>query len=129
MEEDAKIRFLFKNVQHSGLQADIAALKSSIITSIVGTISYTPVCNHISTVVSQLPEFMSKERNISVVGTDSGSQSIYKTDGFINANEWIPNWKDLSFDDKKKVIVKRKKLGIGLEAGGKGDNKSCGVAK
>ena len=87
MEEDAKIRFLFKNVQHSGLQADIAALKSSIITSIVGTISYTPVCNHISTVVSQLPEFMSKERNISVVGTDSGSQSIYKTDGFINANE------------------------------------------
>ena len=129
MEEDAKIRFLFKNVQHSGLQSDIAALKASITTSAVGTISYTTVCNHLSAVVSQLPEFISKGRNVSGVVTDSGSQSIYKTDGSINANEWIPNWNDLSFEDKKKVIAERKKLGIRLGAGGKGDNKSGGVAK
>ena len=42
MEEDAKIRFLFKNVQHSGLQSDIAALKASITTSAVGTIFHIP---------------------------------------------------------------------------------------
>ena len=129
MEEDAKIRFLFKNVQHSGLQSDIAALKASITTSAVGTISYTTVCNHLSTAVSQLPEFILKGRNVSGVVTYSGSQSIYKTDGSINANEWIPNWNDLSFEDKKKVIAERKKLGIRLGAGGKGDNKSGGVAK
>ena len=108
MKEDAKIRFLFKNVQHSGLQADIAVLKASITTSIVETILYTIVCNHLSTVVSQLPEFIPKGRNISGVGTDSGSQSIYKTDGSINANEWIPNWKDMSFDDKNNFIAERK---------------------
>ena len=74
MEEDAKIRFLFKNVQHSGLQSDIAALKASITTSAVGTISYTTVCNHLSTAVLQLPEFISKGRNVSGFVTDSESQ-------------------------------------------------------
>ena len=60
MEEDAKIRFLFKNIQHSGLEADIAAMKASITTSQPGTITYSTVCNHMSTAVSQLPEFITR---------------------------------------------------------------------
>ena len=52
MEEDAKMRFLFKNMQHSGLDADIAALKASITTNPAGTITYSTVYNHFSTAVS-----------------------------------------------------------------------------
>jgi len=55
MEEGAIIRFLFKNIHHSRLDADIAALKASITTNPNGTIIYSTVCNHLSTAVSQLP--------------------------------------------------------------------------
>lgn len=120
MTEDAKIRFLFKNVQHPELKSEIAALKASITTSPPGTLTYTTVCNHLSTAVSQLPEYTSKGRNISGVSVGDGSPSIYKSDGSIKVDEFIPNWKDLSTEDKRKVLAERKKLKIKLGSGGKG---------
>ena len=41
MEEDAKIRFLFKWVEYLDLQKSIEALKAQMITNPSGTVSYT----------------------------------------------------------------------------------------
>ena len=70
MEEDAKMRFIFRNIQHSGLEANIAAIKASITTNPAGTVTYITVCNNLSTSVSQLPDVIVKGRNISFVERD-----------------------------------------------------------
>ena len=82
MPEGAKIRFLFKKVQHSGLQIAIASLEAS---QTSGTnLTYTQVANHLSTKVSTLPEYISKNRNISAVGTSVSSMSSGGSDASIH---------------------------------------------
>ena len=54
MSEDAKIRFLFKKVQHTGLQPAIEALKVRQSTS--EDLTYTQAANHISKAESELPD-------------------------------------------------------------------------
>ena len=123
MEEDAKIRFLFKNIQHSGLEADIAALKASITTNPAGTITYSTVCNHLSTAVSQLPEFIAKGRNISSVDRDdTSSLSCYRDDGTLILDEYLPDWMSYPGDTKKKILSERARLGVKLGRGGKGQH-------
>ena len=46
MEEDVKICFLFKQVDHSDLQKPIKVLKAHIVTNPSDTVSYTTVANH-----------------------------------------------------------------------------------
>jgi hypothetical protein len=101
LTEDAKVRYLFKRVQHPGLQNAIEALKTQ---QTLGTvITYTTAANHLSTAVSELPDYISKNRNISQLGVrfsddTSGnpeSSTIYKEDGKINTG-FIPNWRSLS---------------------------------
>ena len=58
MTEDAKIRFVFKKINHEGLQTTVEALKTKIATETPGTVTYTTVANHISTAVSELPDFI-----------------------------------------------------------------------
>ena len=117
MTEDAKIRFLFNKVQHSGLQSTVDALKARITTSPVGTITYTTVANHLSTAVSELPEYVSRHRNISATGTSprggGGGQegSVYNSDGSIITG-YINNWRELSREDKQVVLDERARLGI-----------------
>jgi len=124
MEEDAKIRFLFKNIHHSGLDADIAALKASITTNATGTITYSTVCNHLSTSVSQLPDFIAKGRNISSVDRDDAtSLSCYRDDGTLILDEYLPDWMSYPGDTKKKILSERARLGIKLGRGGKGQYK------
>ena len=54
MLEEAKVRFLFRKVQHTGLRSSTNTLKASHTT---GTnISYTMAANHLSTTTSELPE-------------------------------------------------------------------------
>ena len=55
MEEDVKIRFLFKQVEHSDLHKSIEALKYHMETTPSGKVSYTKSANHLSTAVSYLP--------------------------------------------------------------------------
>ena len=128
MEEDAKIRFIFKNIQHSGLGPDIAALKASITTSPAGSVSYTIVCNHLSTSVSQLPEFVSQQRNVSAIGqtNETDGQLPQNADGSLKVDEWLPNWHQLSKEDKQKIISERRRLGLRLGKGGKGTNDAVG---
>ena len=123
MEEDAKIRFLFKNIQHSGLEADIAALKASITTNPTGTITYSTVCNHLSTAVLQLPEFIAKGRSISSVDRDdTSSLSCYRDDGTLILDEYLPDWMSYPGDTKKKILSERARLGVKLGRGGKGQH-------
>eukprot|EP00957_Ditylum_brightwellii_P206430 15348383-Ditylum_brightwellii.AAC.1 len=55
MEEDAKIRFLFKKIIKQGLQATVEALKVRITIGGPRSVSYTSATNHLSTAVSKLP--------------------------------------------------------------------------
>ena len=58
MKEDAKLRFLFDKTQHPSLTATVAVLEAPITAG--ATISYTTAANHLSTAVSKLTEFQSK---------------------------------------------------------------------
>ena len=114
MTEDAKIRFLFRKVQHTGLKGPIDALKAQQTAGV--DISYTMAANHLTTAVSELPEYISKNsRNISGVQQDGketkGSDAIYNADGTVNTGR-IPGWHSLSFKDKKIVYDERKRKGI-----------------
>ena len=123
MSEDAKIRFLFKKVQHPNLQSAIEALKARLATN--DAVTYTQAANHLSTAVSELPEFLAKNRNI--CGVNSGttttptntSSGIYNADGSIITGH-IPTWRSLSLADRNLVFAERERLGIGK--GSKGSN-------
>ena len=43
MAEDAKIRFLFNKINHSGLESAVKAMKAKITTKPTGTVTYTTV--------------------------------------------------------------------------------------
>ena len=58
MPEEAKLRFLFRKVQHTGLRSSIDALKASQTTGT--TISYTMAENHFSTATSEIPGYIAK---------------------------------------------------------------------
>ena len=83
MGEDAKIRFLFRKITHLGLSNAIEAMKAKIITDPPGTVTYTTVANHLSTAVSELPDYIAKNRNISSVG-NVNINGIYNADSLIN---------------------------------------------
>ena len=113
MAEDAKVSFLFKRVQHSGLQAAIEALKAQ---QIAGTVvTYTMAANHLSTAVSELPEYLNKNRTIAALGSENkgrkGSAILYYEDGSVKTG-FIPGWHKLSRSDKDIVITERKRQGI-----------------
>ena len=112
MAEDAKIRFLFKKIQHSGLSSAIEAMKAKITLEPPGTVTYTTVANHISTAVSELPDYVAKNRNVSGLHHDSASNSIFNADGKINTGHHS-NWLKYSPADRKKVNDERARLGLG----------------
>ena len=122
MLEDAKVRFLFERTQHAGLQGHVQALKASITTGTA--VPYTTAANHLSTAVSELPDYVAAHRKVAGLttgtGNDTGGGGIYNADGSIAADKYIPNWSDLSKEDRLKVMNERKRLGIRLGKGGKG---------
>ncbi len=124
MADDAKVRFLFKKVQHNGLESAKAALKAQQTT---GTrVTYNTAANHLATAVSELPEYIQKNRNVSAVGANSGqkgSDAIYNSDGSINTGH-IPTWRSLSRADKDIVTHERKRLGIKGGKNGNNDGKN-----
>ena len=133
MEEEAKIRFLFKKIEHTGLQSAIEAMRARITTSTT-PITYSTVANHMSTAVSMLPEYIARNRNVSLVATDraqDGDSPIHNEDGSIKTG-YIENWRDLSRQQRESVMKERTRLGIKLEKkGGKdgGGNKKGKASK
>lgn len=118
MLEDARLRFLFKKVEHPDLKVTIAALKTRMIDT---NVTYTEAANHIATAVSELPEYISKNRNISGVTTGNdasgtSSSSIRKPDGTIITGH-IPSWRNLSSSDRAIVFAERERLGLTKKKG------------
>ena len=62
MSDEAKVRFLFRKVQHDGLRSSIDALKALETAGTV--ITYTMAANHLSTAVSELPEYLAKKQEM-----------------------------------------------------------------
>ena len=95
-------------------------------TQTTGTvIIYTIAANHLSTVVTELPEYIAKNARtvscIQVAGGSGSSDSIHNEDGSINTGH-ISNWKSLLFKDQKIFIDESKRLGIKYKSkGGAGD--------
>ena len=67
-------------------------------------LTYLTCANHLSARVSELPEYLIKNRNVSGVGTQDGNDGggnigncvgIYNADGSIRTGH-ISNWKSLS---------------------------------
>jgi hypothetical protein len=122
--EDQKVRLLFKKVEHKDLDSAIKALKAR---QIDGTqLTYTMAANHLSTAVSELPEYLVKNRNISGVGSSNsggGKSGIYAADGSIKTG-YISDWRSLSKEERSKVVAERKRLGVQGGRGGKGTSQS-----
>ncbi len=109
--EDAKIRFLFKKIQNSGLAAEVAALKAKRNSDT--DLSFTSIANQLAAAVSDLPETVSmKSRSVSFLNSsDTKKSPITKRDGSIFTG-YYPNWGKLTREDQKKVLDERKRLGI-----------------
>ena len=95
MTEDAKIRFLFKQVQCTGLAGAIEAMKAKITTEPADTVTYTTVANHISTAVSELPDYIAKNRRVSSVTSGTPIQGILRAKGDIFTGHY-DNYQELS---------------------------------
>lgn len=122
MAEDAKIRFLFQAIQHKDLIVAVEALKAQRTAG--SELSYTACCNHLTTAVSELPEFQQRNRNISAakVGAVQFKSNIYNDDGTINVTGNIKDWDKLPMSEKRIVFKERKRLGVKFGGGNKGNN-------
>ena len=124
MTEDAKIRFLFKKVNHEGPQSTLDAMKTKIATEVAGAVTYTTVANHLATAVSELPDFLARNRNVSGInaaaaagggGSNFGPgphHGIYNKDNTVHTGHH-PNWSNMTADDRKAVNDERARLGLG----------------
>ena len=110
---EAKVRLIFRKVQHTGLRSYIDALKASQTTGTI--ISYTMAAKHLSTATSELPEYIAKNAiNVSgfqVGNGTKGGDGIYNGYESINTGQ-IPSWKSLPFKDRNLVIDESMLLGI-----------------
>ena len=105
ISDEAKVRFLFRKVQHPGIRSSIDALKAPKTTGT--TISYTMAANYLSTATSELPYYISKNaRNVSGIQVGDGTKGgdgIYNGDGSMITGH-TPNWKLLPFKYLKLAI-------------------------
>ena len=127
LTENAKVRELLKRVQNNQLQDTVKALR---VRFDLDGISYTEAANHLTSAVSELPEYLlarcvSSLKRICGGGSEKGKNkfkrdSIYADDGTIFTG-YYSNWKSLSKEDRDKVIAEWKKKNT--NGGVKNDNK------
>ena len=126
MSEEAKIKFLFKAIQHKDLLVAVESLKAQQTAG--SNLTYTACCNHLTTAVTEIPEYIQRTRNVSGVkhGTVKFSSSIYNEDGTINATGSIKDWETIPMSEKRLVYKECKRLGVksgSSNSGGKGGSK------
>ena len=115
LTENAKVRELLKRVQHNQLQDTDKTLH---VRFDLDRISYTEAANHLTSAVSELPEYLLAHRVSSLKpirggGSDKGKRkfkrdSIYADDRTIFTG-YYRNWKSFSKEDHDKVISEWKK--------------------
>ena len=121
ISEEAKIRFLFKKINHERLVKTVEAMTIKIATEVIGVVTYTTIANYISTAVSELPDYLLRNRNVSgVTNTRVGSQSgpgphyiIFNQNNTIHTGHHSTWMTTMDTGDKKKVHNERAKLGLG----------------
>ena len=127
LTENAKVRELLNRVQNNQLQDTVKVLR---VRFDIDGILYTAAANHLTSAVSELPEYLlarrvSSLRRIRGGGSEKGKNkfkrdSIYADDGTIFTG-YYSNWKSLSKEDRDKVIAELKKKNT--NGGVKNDNK------
>ena len=127
LTENAKVRELLKRVQNNQLQDTVKALR---VRFDLDGISYTAAANHLTSAVSELPEYLLAHRVSSLKrirggGSEKGKNrfkwdSIYADDRTI-FTRYYNNWKSLSKENRDKVIAEQKKKNTPRVA--KNDNK------
>ena len=115
LTKNAKVHELLKRVQKNQLQDTVKALQ---VRFDLDGISYAEAANHLTSAVSELPEYLLAHRVSSLKrirggGSEKGmnkfkQDSIYADDGTIFTG-YYSNWKSLSKEDCDKVIAERKK--------------------
>ena len=125
--ENAKLRELFKRVQHPQLQDTFKALKVHF--DMEG-ITYTQVANHLTTAVSELPEYhLTHKVSASSSGTSwirggggsnhnsnikkkggmqAPNKGVLMSDGSVFTGYYL-NWSELSKEDKQRVLDSQSK--------------------
>ena len=132
LSKNSKVRELLKLVQNNQLQDNVKALR---IRFEIDGILYTEAANHLTSAVSELPEYL-LARRVSILkrirGGGSGKgknkfkrDSIYAEDGTIFTG-YYSNWKSISKEDRDKVIAEQKKKNT--NGGVRNDNK-CKLAE
>ena len=136
--EDQRVRLLFKKVQHKDLETAKSAFQAQ--QTIINALTYLTCANHLSARVSELPEYLIKNRNVSEVGTWKGggggnggggdSVGIYNADGSIRTGH-ISNWKSLLEEEVKLAEKARfsKKQNYTNSGGGKGGHSNSNTMK
>ena len=107
MTDEAKVHFLLKKTQCPQLANAVASMKTRLLTEPPGTITYTNVSNHLASCASELPDYIAKNRNISAVKMAPKS-GVAREDGSIHTG-FYPNWRQLTQQEREKVVDKRKK--------------------
>ena len=123
--ENAKLRELFKQVQHPQVQDTVKALK---VRFDMEGIMYTQSANHLTAAVSELPEYhlthkvsasSSGTKRIQGVGGGNHNSNIKKkggthapSKGILMSEGWVfmgyyPNWPELSKEDKQRMLDSR----------------------
>jgi hypothetical protein len=121
--EPAKVRILLKKVEHPQLQNAVSALR---IRAQMDDLSFTDCANHLSSVVSELPDYQSNRK---ISATDSNKKAkvkhirgggggenpasskrkgIYMPDGSIWTG-YYSDWETMPEKDKNTVMETRKK--------------------
>ena len=135
--ENAKIRELFKRVQHTQLQDTVKALK---VRFDMEGLTYTQAANHLTAAVSELPEFHSTCRitaaRIRGGSADTGTHNRYNNSAGKGAPKSVirtadgkiftgfyKHWWTLTDDEKQHVIEFHKHTGNKKGTGGTKNNK------
>ena len=94
MTEAAKLRFLFDKVNHPQLESDISALRvKNNLESGEDKVTFTKAANILTASVSSLPDYQSKSRVLSVVGTNVNG-GIHRDRNIFTV--YYKNWRELS---------------------------------
>ena len=105
MTEASKLRFLLEKVNHLQLESDVSALRvKTNLASGEDKVKFTKAENILVASVSSLPDYQSKSRVVSGVGTDNNGG--IQCDGKIFTG-YDKNWREIFKEDKEKVDAER----------------------
>ena len=103
--EAAKLRFLLDKVNHPQLKSDISALRVKYnIASGKDKVTFTKAASILAASVLSLPDYQSKSRVVSGVGTKSDGSIHHDGKTFTG---YYKNWRELSKEDIEKFNAER----------------------